>query len=155
MIEEYEHPKGRGHRYLQEVLLPFHPFQQVRESLLSITEWAVFSHPRIFFFGEESSFETSSTSSVTSRRNETEVIINTARIEALEAEKKNLTKKLSCQKPKLFRLEEITDNDKLIRFYTGFDSYDTFLSFLVILLIIYSIGDQSLRQSLHQKKKKD
>lgn len=86
--------------------------------------------------GEESSFETLSTVSATSRRNETEVVINTAlvaRIEALEAEKRTLAKKLFNQKPKQFCLQEIADNDKLIKFYTGFDSYDTLMSFFGFL----------------------
>lgn len=90
-----------------------------------------------FFSGEESSFDTSSViSSVTSKKNDTEVIINTAlvaRIEMLEAEKKSLMKKLSGQKPKLLRLEEIASNNKLVRFYTGFESYDTLMSFFEFL----------------------
>lgn len=68
--------------------------------------------------------------------NETEVIVNTAlvaRIEALEAENKALHHKLSSQKPKHFRLENIASNDSLVRFYTGFQSYEILLLFFEFL----------------------
>ena len=64
--------------------------------------------------------------------NETEVIVNTAlvaRIEALEAENKALRHKLSSQKLKHFRSENITSNDSLVRFCTGFRSYEILVLF--------------------------
>ena len=68
--------------------------------------------------------------------NETEVIANTAlvaHIEVLEAENKTLRHKLSSQKPKHFRLENIASNNSLVRFYTGFQSYEILLLFFEFL----------------------
>ena len=61
----------------------------------------------------------------------TEVLVNTAlldRIESLEAENRSL-KAVSVKKMQPFRIEQIQGNDRLVRFYTGFVSYD-FHSFL-------------------------
>lgn len=78
----------------------------------------------------------SMSSSVSNRQSDTSVIINTAlvaRIEVLEAENKAMKKEMSVQRAKYFRLEDIKENDKLIRFYTGFDSYETLLAFFEFL----------------------
>ena len=57
-----------------------------------------------------------------------------ARVEYLEAETKHLKSHINTKKaPSLFRIEQIQDNDSLIKFYTGFDSYALFLSFLSFL----------------------
>lgn len=44
------------------------------------------------------------------------------RAKTIEAENKKLRRELKC-KQKMFRLDNISDNDSLIRFYTGFPSY--------------------------------
>ena len=56
-----------------------------------------------------------------------------ARIETLEAENKTLHRKVSSQKPKNFRLEDIAQNDTLVHFYTGFQSYEILLVFYEFL----------------------
>ena len=57
-----------------------------------------------------------------------------ARVEYLEAETKHLRNLTDTQKmPLLFRIEEIADNDSLIKFYTGFASYILFLNFFEFL----------------------
>ena len=57
-----------------------------------------------------------------------------ARVEYLEAEIKHLRNFTDTQKmPMLFRIEEIADNDSLIKFYTGFASYILFLNFFEFL----------------------
>jgi hypothetical protein len=56
-----------------------------------------------------------------------------ARIEALEAENQCLKKKLSNREKLYFRLEHISSNNKLVRFYTGFDSYMTLVDFFEFL----------------------
>ncbi len=89
-----------------------------------------FSSPELF------SDLSSMSSSVSTRQSETSVVINTAlvaRIEALEAENKMMKNHLCSQKTKHFRLEDIRDNDKLIHFYTGFDSYETLFAFFEFL----------------------
>lgn len=50
------------------------------------------------------------------------------RAETIEAENKKLRRQLKC-KQKMFRLDNISDNDSLIRFYTGFPSYSQLLAF--------------------------
>ena len=60
-----------------------------------------------------------------SHTDEGSIIVNTAllaRIEALQAANKRLQDQLDKQKPKCFRLESIKDDDKLVHFYTGFQS---------------------------------
>ena len=51
-----------------------------------------------------------------------------ARIEYLEAENQKLRDITSKTQPKHFRLEDVANDDSLIRFYTGFSSYETFLA---------------------------
>lgn len=53
-----------------------------------------------------------------------------AHIEFLEAEKKMNNKQLESisSKPQYFRLEEVSGDDNLMRFYTGFISYEVFLA---------------------------
>ena len=63
-----------------------------------------------------------------------EALLNTAllaRIEALEAENNHL--RASLKQPRYFRLEDIQDNDRLIRFYTGFGSYVVLVAFFEFL----------------------
>lgn len=60
------------------------------------------------------------------------MVVNTAlvaRIESLEAENRVLKLKLVFKKPRYFCLEDIAHNYSLVRFYTGFDSYETLLTF--------------------------
>ena len=56
----------------------------------------------------------------------------TARIEFLEAQNKSLTQQLATPKV-LFRLANIKHNDILVRFYTGFPSYEILLFFYEFL----------------------
>ena len=60
------------------------------------------------------------------------MVVNTAlvaRIESLEAENRSLHLKLVNNKPRYFRLQDISNNDSLVRFYTGFYTYETLLTF--------------------------
>lgn len=64
-----------------------------------------------------------------------EVIVNTAllaRVEALEAENKQLMKRINTP-TEHFRLEHIQHDDKLVRFYTGFMSFMILQSFFDFL----------------------
>ena len=85
---------------------------------------------------EESCLDISSGSNIDKggeQSSEAQVVVNTAlvaRIEALEAETRNLHSKLSKTKPLHFRLENIAHSDSLVAFYTGFQTYDLLLSFL-------------------------
>ena len=66
-----------------------------------------------------------------------------ARVEFLEAENQKLKDSASTTQPKLFRLEHIANDDSLIRFYTGFPSYEIFVAvfdFLALLLISFTTG---------------
>ena len=66
------------------------------------------------------------------QQNETQVIVSTALvacIESLEAENQALQRKLSSHKPKRFCLEMISHDDSLVRFYSGFQSYEILLAF--------------------------
>lgn len=45
-----------------------------------------------------------------------------ARIEYLEAENQKLKESASITRPKHFRLDDIANDDSLVRFYTGFPS---------------------------------
>ena len=56
-----------------------------------------------------------------------------ARIEALEMEVYSLQRKLSQKKPSHFRLENISCNNSLVSFYTGFQTYDLHLAFYEFL----------------------
>jgi len=74
-----------------------------------------------------------STSALIARQS-SEVLVNTAlfaRIESLEAENSHL--KSINSKPQYFRIEQIQNDDHLIRFYTGFVSYIIFVSFFEFL----------------------
>ena len=54
-----------------------------------------------------------------------------ARVEYLEAETKQLKSHMNIHGEKVplpFQIEQIADNDTLVRFYTGFASYTLFLS---------------------------
>ena len=65
-----------------------------------------------------------------------DVVINTAlvaRIEVLEAENQKLKAQIESAKPMHFRLENIMNNDALVRFYTGFISYDVLVAFFAFL----------------------
>ena len=52
-----------------------------------------------------------------------------ARIEYLESENQKLKEAVGTQRTKHFRLEDVMHDDRLIRFYTGFPSYEYFLLF--------------------------
>ena len=56
-----------------------------------------------------------------------------ARIEVLEAENQKLKSQIESTKPMFFRLENIRDNDALVRFYTGFVSYNVLVAFFEFL----------------------
>lgn len=67
---------------------------------------------------------------------DTQVLVNKAllsRIEVLEAENKKLRSQLRIQKPKLFRVENISHNNTLVKFYTGFISFEFLLAFFQFL----------------------
>lgn len=51
-----------------------------------------------------------------------------ARIEYLESENQKMKEEIGYQKTKYFRLEDIANDDALIRFYTGFPSYEIFIA---------------------------
>ena len=62
------------------------------------------------------------------------MVVNTAlvaRIESLEKEKQALV--VATKKCKYFSLDDIAHNDSLVRFYTGFHSYEVLLSFYEFL----------------------
>ena len=70
-----------------------------------------------------------SSTSVTAPAEETQGLVHaalTACIEFLEAKNKSLTQQLALPKA-AFRLADIEHNDVLIRFYTGFPSYEILL----------------------------
>ena len=56
-----------------------------------------------------------------------------ARTESLEAETEHLQSTLSTTKPTYFRVQQISGNDALTRFYTGFASYEILLAFFEFL----------------------
>ena len=56
----------------------------------------------------------------------------TARIEMLESQMQHL-KGHDCTKTAFFRVEKIAENDSLIRFYTGFISFEILLTFFEFL----------------------
>ena len=65
-----------------------------------------------------------------------QVIVNKAllaRIEVLESEVAVCRSKLMNQKQKYLRVSDIAHNDSLVRFYTGFQTYEVFLSFFEFL----------------------
>lgn len=68
-----------------------------------------------------------------SAEKDTVVLVNTAlvaRIEALEAENRSLGKNIALSQSKgPFWVEQIKNDNQLIRFYTGFTSYMIFLTF--------------------------
>ena len=55
-------------------------------------------------------------------------VLNRALLARIEAENQKLRVITSKTRPKHFRLEDITNDDSLIRFYTGFPSYEIFLA---------------------------
>ena len=80
--------------------------------------------------------ETSSSYGVPPIQQQTSVMVHTAllaRIEFLESQNASLRKATvqMSNTPKYFRIEQIYSSDKLMRFYTGFMSYNLFLSFWV------------------------
>ena len=58
-----------------------------------------------------------------------------ARIEALESQNRILTEKLqvAMDRRAVFRIDDIAGNDKLVRMYTGFSSFDVLLAFFEFL----------------------
>lgn len=80
---------------------------------------------------DESALDTSGISGSCTYESSTNVIVNTAlvaRVEALEAENKQLHRQLSSHS-KPFRLSSISHSDSLLHFYTGFQSYELLLIF--------------------------
>ena len=74
--------------------------------------------------------------SVASQANEPKIIVNTAllaHIEYLQLTNKCLQDDLDKQKPKHFRFEIVMHNDKLVQFYTGFQSYELLIAFYEFL----------------------
>ena len=64
-----------------------------------------------------------------------------ARVEFLEAENQKLKDSASTTQPKHFRLEDIANDDSLVRFYTGFPSYEIFVAvFDSCCLISFTTG---------------
>ena len=94
----------------------------------------------------------------------TEVLVVTAlvaRIEALEAEKQELQEKLSRSEEsgKCFRLESISHDDNLVRFYTGFVSYFVFCAFFYFLGPVVNhlkyLGEKEGDRQRHRGRKLD
>ena len=56
-----------------------------------------------------------------------------SRIEFLEAENRQLSTEVGSMKGKPFQIEDIAPNDSLVRFYTGFVSYEVLLAFVDFL----------------------
>ena len=97
------------------------------------TDYSVIELP-----SEESSNDASSNSYLDKGVEQTETnevvdIALLARIEALEMEVHTLENKLSQKKPSHFRLENISCNNSLVSFYTGFQTYDLLLAFYEFL----------------------
>ena len=91
--------------------------------------------------------------------NESSVIVNKAlltRIEVLEAVVKHCQKQLHKQGPSHFRIENIASDDSLIKFYTGFPSYEVFLCFFEFLgPSVHSLnywGDKKTAKGKRKKK---
>ena len=92
---------------------------------------------------DQSSIDQHSTSSVSQdvsgasqANNGSEIIVNTAllaHIEYLQVTNKRLQDNLDKQMPKHFRLEVIMHDDKLVQFYTGFQSYESLIAFYEFL----------------------
>ena len=64
-------------------------------------------------------------------KKDTAVVVNAAlvaRIEALESENRSLKEKATPSESP-FRIEQIKNNDRLVRFYTGFTSYVIYVTF--------------------------
>lgn len=82
-----------------------------------------------------------------------EVLVNTAllsRVEALEAENEYL--RASSKLPNYFRLEDIRDNDRLIRFYTGFGSFMILMAFFEFLgPVVNELNYWGTKQRSHQR----
>ena len=67
---------------------------------------------------------------------DTALVVSTAllaRIELLEAENDRLKKKVAQSEQDPFRIEQIKNDDRLVRLYTGFTSYIIFLTFFHFL----------------------
>lgn len=56
-----------------------------------------------------------------------------AQIEALEVRNKDLTSQLASKKCRHFRIEEVSHDDSLIQFYTGFQTYALLFAFFEFL----------------------
>ena len=101
----------------------------IAEPLLSDSEYRVHELP-----SEESSISSMDISAQESRENSQDVIVTAlvARLEALETENKLLRCKAGAEKSPL-RVENISDNDSLVKFYTGFSSYEQLRYFFEFL----------------------
>ena len=80
-----------------------------------------------------------------------------ARIEFLEAETKRLMSLIDTKMvPQLFRIEQIANNDALIRFYTGFVSYELLLKFFEFLgPTVYNLsywGEHTEKKTTRKRK---
>ena len=91
---------------------------------------------------------------------ESDMVIDTAlktRIEFLEGETKYLRSELTSKRSFFFRIENISSNDKLVRFYTGFESYEVFMLFTEFLgPAMYNLnywGESEKKTSRRCKKK--
>ena len=79
------------------------------------------------------------------------------RIELLEAENRQLRAELSSRKSKPFQIEDIAPDDSLVRFYTGFVSYEVLLAFFEFLgPSVHNLtywGSSNTRSGLRRRKK--
>ena len=92
----------------------------------------------------------------------TEVMVSTAllaRIDVLEAENDRLKASTSKPQVQFFRVEQIQNNDRLLRFYTGFASYVIFLAFFEFLgPVVHELnywGSRQQPQQRHHSRKLD
>lgn len=103
---------------------------QAGEQLLDTSDFSI-----LYELSDELESDGSSVvaTSIKGDQDETEVLVRMrqvlfskallSRIELLESENKKLQLDLKCQKPKFFRIENISHNE-LVRFYTGFSSFE-------------------------------
>ena len=100
-----------------------------------------------------SQFDSASTSTFLTDPSNTEVLVNTAllaRIESLEAENRAL--KSSTKSSQQFCIEQIQHNDKLFSFYTGFVSFEIFMSFFEFLgPVVNELNYWGSKQRTHQR----
>ena len=75
-----------------------------------------------------------------------------SKIELLEAENRRL-KASTCKASQHFRIEQIQNNDRLFRFYTGFISYSVFFAFFKFLgPVVYELEYWSSKRKQRKQR---